>query len=196
MLTPAQKLETLFGYFEMQAINQDELRRLAPLADTAGVSVTEDPHYQKARREGFKFMQGPPEELKAARDEYESDLEFVQRQLADVQAAVTEGAGSTEESEEDVSIAMAQVQANMQAVEQAWQAEVARYLPQMQPWEADPAVSQVHITEHMSVLARDKVNRMPPWWVQPFMAHLQQHQDAIAQMQQAQQQQGQQQPAQ
>ena len=187
MLTPAQKLETLFGYYEMQAITQEELRRLAPLADTAGVSTTEDPHYQKARRENFRFLQGPPEELVTAREEYEADLRFAEQQVRDVQAAVTEGLASTEAGETDVMSAQQQIQANLQAIQEAWQSEIQRYLPVVEPWESDPAVSQVHMTEHMAALAREKVQRMPDWWVQPFMAHLQQHQQAVQAAMQAQQ---------
>lgn len=199
LLTPAQKLETLFGYAEMGAITQQELRQLAPLSDTAGISVTEDPHYQKARRENHRFIKGPPEELTEAREQYELELSTVERQVSDIQRLVGLGYGSTPEGQEDLQAIEATMRESMQAIEGAWQAELAKYLPQVEQWESDPAVAQVHMTEHMATLAKDKVRRMPEWWVQPFQQHLAQHQQVVQQAQaaaQPQQQGGQPQPQQ
>jgi len=193
MLTPAQKLETLFGYVEMGALTVDELRRLAPLSDTAGISVTEDPHYQKARREGHRFLKGPDEDLTDAREAFEKEVEVLQGQLEDVATAAALGAAEDQAGEQDVTLAQARIQDSLARAQQEWAAEIGKHLPQIEQWEAlSPAVGQAHVTEHLRVLASTKVERMPSWWVDPFKQHTIQHIQSIQQLaaQQAQAQQG------
>lgn len=187
MMDPAQKLEALFNYAEMGAITTQELRMLAPLADTAGISVTEDPHYQRARREGRAFLDGPSPELLQAREVFEREVGHLNKQTQDLQTAVTLGAAGTPDGQTDVSLGSVRVQQELAQVTQAWETELKKFVPTASQWELNsPSVSQVHMTQHMADLAKDKVSRLPDWWVMPFVEHTLQHMQTVQAVAQAQ----------
>jgi hypothetical protein len=169
MMTPAQKLETLFGYAEMQVIGPDELRRLAPITDTAGVSLSEDPHHIRARRQNEKFLAGPPDELLEFRDEIDEQSERLQDHVDRLNVRM-----STEQDPSRLEVGLAILQEQAAQLEQAWQEELQKYLPQHEPFEDDPEIALIHSEEHARALARQKVKRLRadyPWWVRGFVEH-------------------------
>jgi hypothetical protein len=159
MLTPAQKTETLYAYAQMGIIPPDELRRLAPVFDAAGVSLTEDVHYQRARRQNQKFFNGPSEELVLARDTYMG----TQEQLVGLQQQAMET--------QDEGL-MAQMQQVAQEAEQEWmEAQMNMGFKSMEFEMSHPAIANIHATEHFKALASDRVAGMEEWWVQLFEQH-------------------------
>jgi hypothetical protein len=170
MITPAQKLEILFGYAEMQAITPEELRRLAPLSDTAGVSLTEDPHYKRARRQNAKFLAGPPKKLVRAFEDFKKKTEMLQAQIPQFQEIAILG-GANPGIAGEVNTALAQINMDLQAAEQEWTMALQAHAPSHRPWEDDPAISRIHAVEHQRALASDKVERFPEWWVELFEQH-------------------------
>lgn len=173
MLTPAQKLETLFGYAEMGVVGPEELRRLAPITDTAGVSLSEDEHYIRARRQNEKFLSGPPDELMDFRDDIEAQAEKLEEQVNRLNARM-----SMTTDPQEIEVAMAVLQEASAQLEQSWQQELQKYLPEHRPFEDDPEIALLHATEHARALSRQKVNRFPEWWVAGFEAHHQQEWEA------------------
>lgn len=183
MLTPAQKLETLFGYVEMGALSVAELRRLAPISDTAGISVTEDPHYKRARRQNALFLSGPPEALRQARDEYEAAMQSVEGDLQFIQRAAALGAVGTPDAAQDAQVAQQAAMRIAQEAELAWQQALQQYGPTSRAWEhQNVEVAQSHALEHMQALASEKVARLPPWWVDHFEQHTLEHLQAVQAM--------------
>ena len=49
----------------------------------------------------------------------------------------------------------------------------------MQSWEAVPQISKVHAEEHASVLAGQKAESLPEWWVEMFSNHAGEHMQAL-----------------
>jgi hypothetical protein len=158
MLTPAQKTETIYGYAQIGLLGAQEARKLAPLVDTAGVSITEDPHYQKARRDIELFLAGPSPEQQAGYDSMQTMI-----QGATTQAQMLSQSG-------DPQALMIAEQAIMQAeqikmqfdMENGWSLEM---------WEQTPVIAQVHFTEKTAALARAKVENFPRWWIDLFGSH-------------------------
>lgn len=174
MLTPAQKLETLFSYAEMGLVTGRELRKLAPLTDVAGVSITEDPHYIRARRQNSKFLAGPPDELVSAREKYEEEIALLGKQMEDVQRAIGIVGGLPEPNEEasnDLRIATETIERELAEVETEWAKSLAKFSPTLEEWEAIPEIAQIHVEEHTAALAQDKAQRFPTWWTEQFSAH-------------------------
>lgn len=180
MLTQAQKLETLYSYVEMGALTPDELRNLAPLVDTAGVSTTSDPHYMRARRENEVYLDGPPAELKRARKKYEEALEMLESDLqfakdTSVMAGETD-LGSTEAFE-----AVKQtVQVRMQIVEQEWGEAFSKHMIVSQMWEGTPGIARPHFEAHADALASKRADSLPVWWTEMFSNHAMEHLQALA----------------
>jgi len=156
MLTPAQKTELLFGYAEMGVIAPQELRRLAPLTDTAGVSLTESPHYIKARRENERFLEGPPPELVKM-------FQQVQQQAQALQAQIPQMQGNPE------MLMMATQQAQM--LEQQWQQELQKFAFTLEPWEQAAQVALIHWEEHSRALAQKRSESHPEWWISLLRMH-------------------------
>jgi hypothetical protein len=178
MLTQAQKLETLYSYAEMGVLNPQELRKLAPLVDTAGVSTSEDPHYIRARREAERFLAGPPSELVKARKTYERELELLEGDSQYIQdMAIITGA---DPQSEEMMAAQQRVQLQLQAVEMKWGEALGKYEFRMQVWESAPSISEIHFTEHASALATKKADSHPEWWIEQFAKHAMEHLQALA----------------
>lgn len=156
MLTPAQKTELLFGYAEMGVIAPQELRRLAPLTDTAGISVTESPHYIKARRENERFLEGPPQELVKLFQQVQQQAQAIQQQLPQLQ-------GNPQ------ALMMATQQAQM--LEQQWQQQLQKFAFTLEPWEQAAQIAMIHWEEHGRALAQRRVELLPEWWVQLLRMH-------------------------
>jgi hypothetical protein len=172
MLTQAQKLETLFSYVEMQAISQQELRKLAPLVDTAGISVTEDPHYIKARREGDIFLKGPSSKLKKARTAYERGMEILEE---DVQFATKVAAAGGENEVQAAQQVVEQVQVRSTVLESEWTKALAKHAFTVEAWEQVPLISSIHFEEHSADLASDRLGHLPEWWIQMYTDHTTEH---------------------
>ena len=171
MLTPAQKLETIYASAQMGILNEQDLRRLAPLVDTAGISVTEDPHYQKARRENRRFLAGPPEDLEAAYERFESEMESIEMVQGMIQNQM--------ERTGDQQHAQQMSEALLERMEEAERdfAEVRdRHAWPMEEWEADPNIAVVHAIEHARALAHDRADNLPEFWTAMFKEHINKHQ--------------------
>jgi hypothetical protein len=169
MLTPAQKLETIFAYGEMGILRPEELRELAPLTDTAGLSLTEDRHYQRARRQNEKFLKGPDEELLKAREVYENAAERIAAGMMAVTMAEDMAQSSVDLAQ--IPQAMERLQKDLETAEEVWGNALEGHLPTHYAWEADIEVSKIHARVHSEALAHSKVAAMPDWWVQPFVEH-------------------------
>lgn len=156
MLTPAQKTELLFGYAEMGVIAPQELRRLAPLTDTAGVSLTESPHYIKARRENERFLEGPPQELVQAYQQIQQAAQAIQQRLPQLQGNMEALTAATQQA---------------QMLEQQWQQMLQKFAFTLEPWEQAAQVAQIHWEEHARALAQKRVELLPEWWISLLRMH-------------------------
>lgn len=149
LLTPAQKTELLFGYAEMGVLSPQELRRLAPLTDTAGVSLTESPHYIKARRENERFLEGPPQELVQQYEQIQQQAQAIQQQLPQM--------GQDPQ-------ALTQVTQQAQQMEQMWQQALQQHAFTLEPWEQAAQIATIHFEEHARALAQKRTEALPEWW--------------------------------
>lgn len=166
MLTQSQKTETLYAAAEMQAIPPAELRRLLPLSDTAGISLSEDPHYKRARRQNQRFLSGPPKPLLAAFEDYEEKMGILEKQINQFEQMALLQADPVE-----VQTALDRIAVDVEVVEQEWQGQLQQYAPDHRGWEDDPSVARIHAIEHQRALASDKAERFPEWWVELFEQH-------------------------
>ncbi len=176
MLTQAQKTETLFSYAEMGILSPEELRKLAPLVDTAGISTSQDPHYIRARRENEKFLQGPSAKLKKAREKYDKAMDLLAIDSQFAEEALLRGGPDVEQ---EVMLVQQRVDARMQAVEIEWAHAFGRDQVRMQVWEQPPQISGVHFEEHAIVLASKKADNLPEWWTEAFAQHALEHMQAL-----------------
>jgi len=167
MLTPAQKLETIFGYFELGAIDQEDVRRLAPIGDTAGLELSEDVHVKRARRQNERFLDGPPPVLEDLHEEVTLAMDDAQSQMDTIESMLNLGAIE----QEDAQIALTRIQSGIEEIQQEWQAELNRHAPSHRQWEDDIEVAGLHATEHFRALATDTARRKPEWWIEPFESH-------------------------
>lgn len=166
MLTPAQKLESITNWAKLGWVSADEVRRLAPLGDTAGFSLSEDPHYRRARRQNTKFLAGPPAELLKARDSFVRESEALEQQVSQINDML-----GMQVDPETVQVALQAPQQHLQAAQQEWQQTLQQYAPSHRTWEDDPGIARIHAVEHMIALASDKCDRFPEWWVEMFEQH-------------------------
>lgn len=160
MLTPAQKTETLFTYFEMGLLSLEEMRRMAPLVDTAGLSVTEDPHYQRARRQNQKWLKGPPEQLMQAFQMMQEEVQSLQQGVERMGQAAQIGLATPAEFEARA----ATVQDRIEQAAMEWQEQLQQHAPVMEPWEQSPEIAATHARLHFEALSRTKAESFPPWW--------------------------------
>lgn len=177
MLTQAQKTETLFNYTEMGILTPDELRYMAPLVDTAGISTSQDPHYIRARRENETFLEGPPAKLVRARKKYESAMEILAKDAQFIEEASLRGGDSVAE---EVEVVQRRVAVRLQVAEQEWAQAFGEFQVVMQVWESPPQISSAHFEEHARVLASKKAENLPEWWREMFAQHALEHMQALA----------------
>jgi hypothetical protein len=160
MLTKAQKMEMLFSFAEVGAILPAELRRLAPLGDTAGISLSEDDHVMKARREGEKLLAGPPPEAVQAYEEFTQTM-----QSLNTQAQAIGKAGITIQDPAEVQVMQEAVAMQAQEAEEAFDGVMSNVLGIPNVTEQMPNIVQLHIEEHAKDRASQKVDALPTWWV-------------------------------
>lgn len=177
MLTQAQKTETLFNYTEMGILTPEELRYMAPLVDTAGISTSQDPHYIRARRENEDFLAGPPAKLKKARDKYEKEMDILMNDSQFAEEALLRGGPDVEQ---EVMLVQKRVAARMQIVETQWAQAFGPYQVVMEVWESPPQISGAHFEEHARILASKKAEKLPEWWKEAFATHAMEHLQALA----------------
>jgi hypothetical protein len=161
-MTPAQKTELLFGYAEMGVLSPQELRRLAPLTDTAGVSLTESPHYIKARRENERFLEGPPQELIQMYQQIAQAAQVLQQQLPQLQQDPQ---------------ALTQATQQAQQMEQQWQQALMPHAFTLEPWEQAMELATIHFEEHARALAQKRTEALPEWWIALLRMHC--HESAV-----------------
>ena len=160
MLTKSQRLETIFAFGEMGALTPEMIRRLAPLADTAGLQLDEDEHIQRARRQNERFLKGPTDKAKRAWETFRDTVERVQRQLDDLPP--------TTDAEQVQPIAQALQQEAAEA-EEEFRAVIDPLMPEQRMAERTmPEVAVMHAEQHAVALASQKVERLPTWWVEYF----------------------------
>jgi len=176
MLTQAQKTETLFNYTEMGILTPEELRYMAPLVDTAGISTSQDPHYIRARRENEDFLAGPPAKLQKARDKYEREMDLLAQDSQFAEEALLRGG---DDVEREVMLVQKRVDVRMQTVETKWAHAFGPHQPVMQVWESPPQISGAHFEEHARVLAGKKAENLPEWWREAFATHAMEHLQAL-----------------
>ena len=177
MLTQAQKTETLFNYTEMGILTPEELRYMAPLVDTAGISTSQDPHYIRARRENETFLAGPSPKVKKARDKYEREMELLAQDSQFAEEALLRGGADVEQ---EVMLVQERVAARMQIVDTVWAQSFGPAQIVMQVWEQPPQISGAHFEEHARILASKKAENLPEWWREMFATHAMEHLSALA----------------
>lgn len=163
MLTKAQRLETIFAYGEMGVLTPQDIRMLAPLADTAGINLSEDEHMQRARRQNERFLDGPPEEAEDAFEDFRTEMDRLDSELETLSA---KGLAQDES-------AVLALQQEAQQAEAKLEGVLSKFMPTHSISEDIPEVAQIHVEQHARALAQEKVDRMPDWWVERFEQHLQ-----------------------
>lgn len=171
MLSPAQKSELIYAYAEMGFIPPDELPKLAPILDSAGVSLTEDAHYIRARRQVEEFLDGPPPALMQQYQLVQQASARIQQHI-DFTNQLTDGLPADQLGQLDTRLALLEQEA--QQHEMAWQAELQKYAPFFDVTEDDPQIALIHYKEKAAALARKKAEGLPEWWVGPFREHVSQ----------------------
>jgi hypothetical protein len=159
MLTKAQKMEMLFSFAEVGAILPDELRRLAPLGDVAGIKLSEDAHVMKARRENDKFLDGPNQEMTQAYDAFSGEME---RLNTESQTLLNAGVMAAPETIDPIVMA---VQQQTIDAEEEFDGQMSNFLGMPNVAEQLPNIAQIHLEEHARARASEKVDRLPTWWV-------------------------------
>jgi hypothetical protein len=157
MLTPAQKTETIYGFMQLGLLDEVEARKLSPLTDTAGISLSEDPHYQEARRDIERFNAGPPPEAYDLQDQ-------IVAAMASVEGVVEQAA---------MNPALAQVAEQMIGqVEELTALFEADYGWVLEHWQQAPRTATVHFREKSAALSRSKAETFPRWWIDLFAQHV------------------------
>ncbi len=159
MLTKAQILEMMFGFAEVGALEPRDLRRLAPMGDVAGISLSEDEHYIKARRENEKLLAGPPQEAEEAYEEFTTEMDRLKNDMDIIERKKVIGAGLPLDA---VSLG---VEKQVQEVTEAFDGRMADFLAIPNISESSPDVAFIHIEEHARGRASLKIDRLPTWWV-------------------------------
>jgi hypothetical protein len=159
MLTKAQKMEMLFSFAEVGAILPDELRRLAPLGDVAGIKLSEDAHVMKARRENDKLLDGPTQEMTQAYEGFTAEME----RLNGESKTLIEKGTMVDPMMIDPIVQAISVQ-TMEA-EEAFDGQMSNFLGMPMVAEQLPNIAQIHLEEHGRARASEKVDRLPTWWV-------------------------------
>ena len=172
MLTPAQRLETILTYAQVAQMPPEEVRELAPLGDVAGISVSEDVHYQRARRQNARFLNGPPPELVQAREKYEAAAQELQQQKNVLPGMVQSVANMPDpNAQAGVRDAMLRTTQAIEKTEMEWNAMMAQYTWSHRAWEDAMHISRIHAKVHAEALASEKARRLPPWWYDMFDQH-------------------------
>lgn len=166
MLTPAQRLDTIMSLAEAGALAPEEIRRLAPLGDVMGISVSEDVHYQRARRQNNRFLAGPPKKLIKAREEYEQALKALDEQEQHLNTAA-----QMDMPNSALTLAMQRLEDGKADAELIWTETLDEYAWDHRKWEDRKDISRIHAQVHADGLAQAKVERFPEWWVQAFEDH-------------------------
>jgi hypothetical protein len=166
MLTPAQRLDTIMTMAESGTIGADEVRQLAPLGDVMGISLSEDVHYQRARRQNSRFLQGPPEKLEEAYKEYQRAL-----QALDIQEDQVNRLAGVGGDEQTVAVAFQAVQDGKAQAELLWTEAKDKYAFDHRSWEDRKDIARIHAQVHADALAKAKVDRFEEWWVEIFEDH-------------------------
>jgi hypothetical protein len=167
MLTPAQRMETIMALAEAGALGADEVRQLAPLGDVMGISLAEDVHYQRARRQSARFLLGPPKALKAARKRYDEALEDLEKQRALIDARAM--AGPIDDTA--LAVATQNIEDGLAMAELEWTETLDKYAFDHRKWEDKKDIAAIHAAVHAEALAQAKVDRFDEWWVQLFEDH-------------------------
>jgi hypothetical protein len=159
MLTKQQKMEMLFSFAEVGAILPDELRRLAPLGDVAGIKLSEDAHVMKARRENEKFLTGPNQEITAAYEQFSGEME---RLNSESKMLMEKSMNIPQETVMPISMA---IQGQTLEAEEEFDGQMSNFLGMPNVAEQLPNIAQIHLEEHARARASEKVDRLPTWWV-------------------------------
>ncbi len=159
MLTKAQILEMMFGFAEVGALMPKDLRRLAPMGDVAGISLSEDEHVMKARRENEKLLAGPPREALEAYEEFTGEMERLKNDMDILEKKkIIEGGPALDA----VSIG---VEKQALEIQEAFDGRMADFLSIPNITESLPEYAFIHMEEHARGRASMKIERLPTWWV-------------------------------
>jgi len=171
MLTKAQILEMMFGFAEVGALQSKDLRRLAPMGDLAGISLSEDEHVMKARRENEKLLAGPTPEATEAWEEFTKEME---RLKGESELVVEKQLMSPTPALDAVVLGIEQ---QVEEIEEAFDGRMADFLAIPNISESLPQYAEIHLEEHARGRASMKIDRLPTWWVDwwdqnHFVVHL------------------------
>jgi hypothetical protein len=180
MLTKGQILEMMFGFAEVGALTPNDLRRLAPMGDLAGISLSEDEHVMKARRENEKMLAGPTPEATEAWEEFAGEME---RLKAETETVVSKQVMQPGTALDAVALA---IQQQTEDLGEEFDGRMADFLAIPNISELLPQFAEIHLEEHARARASIKVDRLPTWWVDWWdQNHFAVHLSAIAPPQEA-----------
>jgi hypothetical protein len=165
MMTPQQKTETIYGLAQMGFLGPEDLRRLLPLVDVAGLSLSEDAHYIRARRMVERFLEGPPEALMQLFQQFEQASAGLDAAVAEADQILPQVPAQMIPLIEEREVMLA---AQLQELEMQWMMELQKYSPVQDVIDADPMIAGVVYTECAAAVANEKVETLPVWWVEPF----------------------------
>lgn len=171
LLTPAQKLETIYAFVQMGALDAKEMRQLAPFGDIAGIRFSEDEHYKNAEREAAQFLRGPSPEIVQIHEAYTVRMQGFEQ----MQQQISQAPLPPEALAEQISVITEQAV----QIEEEYQAALAKVMAPPRPWQlADLRIIDAHTTVRARVLAGQKAEELPPWWMEAFEQRLMQFFDA------------------
>jgi hypothetical protein len=170
MITPEQRAQRLEYYHQAQVIDGTTLRRNLPLADTAGVSLSQDKHYMRARRQVKRFLKGPPPALLAAYDRFAAEAGLLEAELGKLEAEAQAAAAVAQADPAGVEVTPAAgedleaLRAQLDRLTAGWEAELARHLPTRMGFEDAADIAAVRYEEFSRALASERAEALPGWW--------------------------------
>ena len=171
MITKSQVLEMMFGFAEVGALLPKDLRRLGPMGDLAGISLSEDEHVMKARREGEKLLAGPTREATEAWEAFSEEMERLNSESQIMAEKGVLGGGPVMDA------TLLAIQTQTTDAEEEFDGRMADFLALPNITESMPEYAMIHLEEHARTRASAKVDRLPTWWVDwwdqnHFAAHM------------------------
>lgn len=156
MITPAQRSQIMSELVQTKLLQPEDVRKSLPTADIGGFSLAEDPHYMRARRQGARFLDGPPAELVET-------LELLDTRMAALTEATQQLAGDPLLLEPAVQM--------LEGLRAQREDLIAQFDFEHHPYEEAPDIARVHFREHARALSRARVERFPEFWIQLFERH-------------------------
>ncbi len=162
MVTPSQRTQIMANLVATKLLTPEEVKKFLPTADIGGFSLSENPHFMRARRQNSEFLAGPPPEIVKEVERLREQLHAVAGKAGE-QAAEFQVGGEEEPARQSIEA--------VERVEQSIEAVVDSAGPIHRDYEDEPTIARIHFFEHANALSRKKVDRLPSWWIRVFEQH-------------------------